>query len=408
LRPGWIAALVAITALAPTGEAAAGGTSRLIQAAESAHATVLGVVQEPTRIDLHGYAAAFVIEQVLVGQEPESKRVRIAWEELAPGRPLRFSNGDRVLVALEPLPSGSLWRQRFPQGDALAVAARGEALLHDPSPGDIALLQVFLRFAPDQRDAPAGVWSLARLTAQAQPPLALAALDRLNGVPGLGQRLEPAAVAALDQALRNEAGRPLELRKRLVALAAERRLEGLRPSLEALAQPGSSLEPEAIEALAVLDGGLPEARVRQLLERPDGRLRALAVRRAGDLLDPAELAALLRSDPDAAVRAAAVGALVERAGTASLDDATPALFDADGRVRGEAARALGGLGEPAVPALRTLVLEHGAPEAAAPVAALGLAGTSGRAALVEIAETHSDRKVRAMARLALGRPLDPH
>ncbi|MDX1382932.1 MAG: HEAT repeat domain-containing protein, partial [Thermoanaerobaculia bacterium] len=84
-----------------------------------------------------------------------------------------------------------------------------------------------------------------------------------------------------------------------------------------------------------------------------------------------------------------------------------ALDDPEPAVRASAARALAGLGAPVVPALRHVV-DSGSPEAAqAAVGALRWTETSeARRELMEIAAGHPDDGVRALARLALGRPLD--
>jgi HEAT repeat protein len=69
-------------------------------------------------------------------------------------------------------------------------------------------------------------------------------------------------------------------------------------------------------------------------------------------------------------------------------------------------RALGSLGADAVPGLRRTV-DSGGPDAArAAVGALQLTGSpEAAAALVEIAESHRDEGVRALATIALGRQL---
>ena len=66
----------------------AAGGAPLLAASESALATVLGVVQAPTQVDRHGWQAQLRVERVIGGALAET-RPRIAWEELAPGRPLR-------------------------------------------------------------------------------------------------------------------------------------------------------------------------------------------------------------------------------------------------------------------------------------------------------------------------------
>jgi hypothetical protein len=143
------------------------------------------------------------------------------------GRPARFRDGDRILVALEPLPGASLWSQRFPDRDALAVAARGEAFLRAP---DAASLE-----------------ALTGLVSNAQLPLARAALARLAQVPDLESRMSPIARERLGRALADRE-RAKELRQGVLRLVGERQLRSLRATVEPYAREGSPLEPQALAA----------------------------------------------------------------------------------------------------------------------------------------------------------------
>ncbi len=280
---------------APAGEivpAPAAGGAALLRAAETATATLAGAIRDPQRLDAHGWAAEIEIERVLAG-EIAARPQRIAWEERATSRPARFAQGDRVLLALEPLPPGSLWTHRFPKRGALAVAADGFAFLRSPDPRTLALLESYLALPTASRREPAGMAALARLAAGADPALAVSALERLAGVPGLSGRLDEEARDALIAALSDEQ-RPLGLREKVLDLAAGARLDALRPAVASLARPGAPLEAASLAALAAIDGGIPDARARELLARPEAEVRAVATRHGAS---PERLAALLRSDP---------------------------------------------------------------------------------------------------------------
>jgi hypothetical protein len=374
----------------------------LLEAAAGAPTTVVGTVHAPARIDLHGRVAELAVERTLRGDATPQARLRIAWEELASGSPDRFREGQRILVALEPLPDLSLWHARFPAGDALAVARRGAGFLRDPDAASVDLLAAYLVLPAGERAGEAGARALAALVSGAEPGLAGSALA------GLGSLELPVPVTEeLARALADET-RPLDLRRGILGLAGERRLAALRPGVEALANGPGPLAPDALEALARLDGSLPPARVRELLASPDAALRRVGVRQAGATLGVPELAGLLRSDPDPGVRAAGVAVLAARSGDDALEAASSGLFDPDPGVRREAVAKLGARGAEAVPLCVRLAFERRAPDAAGPLAVLAIAGPAGRDALVEIATRHEDPKVRDLARLALGRPLPEH
>ena len=74
---------------------------------------------------------------------------------------------DTWVVALEPLPTGSLWRTRFPNGDALAVAARGNAFLWEPDTATLDALAAYLALESSARSESRGVSALLALRLQA-------------------------------------------------------------------------------------------------------------------------------------------------------------------------------------------------------------------------------------------------
>jgi HEAT repeats len=387
---------------------AAGGPS-FLAAAEGAQHTLLGVVREPTRVDLHGWAATLGVERDLDGRPTTgNETVRIAWEELAPERPPRFGAGDAILVALEPLPLDSIWHERFPHGDALAVAGRGAAFLSAPDNRSVDLLATFLQLPREERGETAGVTALAALAAQGMPPLALEAVQGLDAVPGLSAKLGEGARANLVGTL-SDADRPVEVRRAVVELAGSRHLLALREPLQALAESGPPLEADAWSSLAALDGELPPETVKRLIASPDPATRAVAARLAPGSALTAQLETLAAKDPSAEVRASAVEALLTARGAEALEAGLAALSDPDPGVRGAAVRAVGGLGAAAVPSLRSLAEARTGSGAAAPLAALVLAGPEGRVVVMELAQSHPDAKTRGLARLLLGQdPYPPH
>jgi HEAT repeat protein len=397
---------------APEAAPAAGGIA-LVGAAEKAPEVVIGRVRAPERIDLQGWRAALVVERSLRGGRAAGDELAIAWEELAPKRPPRFVDGGRVVVALEPLPPGSLWSQRFPKRDALAVAARGEAFLRDPEAGTLDPLAAWLSLAPEARETAPGIEALAELARTGEPRVAASALQRLDGVSLLAERVfgSEAAVKTL-AALLADPARPPELRRQALDLAARRALRPLEPAIEAQAAQASDVQGAAVDALARLRGGLPASRAAELLRSPDPAVRAAVARRAGDGLKPEKLRALLASDPAGEVRGAAAEALAAREGVAAMDPLVAALRESDPAVRGGAMRGLAGLGAAALPGLRREIWETSATappnRLAGALFTLAMIEPDGVAELQRIAHEHPSERIRKLAELALGRIRDKH
>lgn len=396
---------IALASVPARAAAPAAGGAALLDAAETAAAVVVGVVRQPAPVDVHGWSAGLEVERALAGALQPGSTQRIAWEELAKSRPTRFADGDRVLVALDPLPSASLWRQRFPvtKGAApvLVVAAHGDAFLARPDAVTVDHLGRYLTLPPDARSQGAGLDALARLVQNAEPAVAASAQRRLAGLPGVESRLGEDGRSALAAAAQ-DAARPLDLRAAVVSWIGRARVYALRSTLEALALPSSPLQPEATQALAELDGGVAPERSDALLQSADPRMRVVGVRFAAGSQAEQRLSSLLRSDPAPEVRAAAVEALVARRGRDSVDSVTDAFFDPSPDVRAAAARSVGALGEPVVPTLQRIALERHGADANAPIVALSMAGPAGARALLEIASSHPDPAVRKVARFALG------
>ncbi len=385
--------------------APATGGAHLLAGAESAKRTVVARVEDVGRIDEKGYGATFAVLRDLVATKTtEGETLRIGWEELAPDRPARFRKGERVLVALESAPGFSLWRKRFPNGDTLAVAERGAAFLRDPDDTSVERLARYLRVDPTEREQSPGVEALAGLVEAAATPLAEGAAKRLRATPGLGSKLREPAAAALGAAIESEARDP-SLRRDLIRLAAEQRLDGMRASIAVVAESQSPLAGEAWAALVAIDGGMNATTVHRLLAAPDAGIRAVAARAALGTPDAERALGMARSDPAAEVRIAVVEAFVPTASPAALEIGYAALFDREPPVRAAAAQAVGRLGADVVPHLRELALAHAGRDSIGPLGALAFAGPEGQGVLLELSATHPDATMRGQARLLLG--LDP-
>jgi hypothetical protein len=379
----------------------------VIAALEQAPHALVAVLEAPRALDDEAQLAVARVEQSLKGQT--HPRVEIVWEERARSRPVRFAAGDRVLLALEPLPGHSIWRQRVPdalqRARSLYVALDGEAFAREPSIGGVLELQHFLRLPEEQRNRTPGVVRLAVLAEGAEPPLALAALERLAAVPNLDAQLDAAGQRSLVGALiRPDASD--DQRERVLALIARGPLKSLRPQLAALAK-RSPLAPAAVfEALGSLDGALPPADVDRLLAAKSSAPHRAAGARYASGAAARRLPALLKNDPAPSVRAAAVARWLKLEGIGGADQASPALRDSDLLVRNTALLSLARLGTDAVPVLRAAI-ETAPPEVArGAVAALTVAGgTASLTVLREVAESHPDEGVRMLARTALGEPM---
>lgn len=388
--------------------ARAPGGAPVLRGAEGAKRVVVGRIDSVGQIDRHGWRATLVVERDLLapasGAEAAAETLAIGWEELAEGRPARFAAGDRVLVALEPLPGQTLWRKRFPKRDGFAVAERGTAFLRDPDATTLDALARYLRVAPAERPESPGVEALAELVRAAAAPVAEGAVERLESIPGIGGKLREPAALALGGAL-GSANRPEALRRSLIRLAASRKLDALRAAIaDVAAQPGP-LAGDAWAALAALDGGLPADTVKRLLDNADPAVRAVAVRHAAGTSEEPRALEAARSDPSPEVRAAALEAEIATGSAAALEAGFAALDDPAANVRVAASEALGARGAEVVPRLREMALARSGSGASGPLGALAFAGAEGQAALLEISHTHPNAETRGLARMLLG--LDP-
>ena len=374
---------------------------------EEAPLAVVGELSESKALDLHGWRATLQVESALVGDAQPGQTLAIAWEELSAARPPRFSGGDRVLVVLEPLASGSLWRARFPETAeylrARGVAQRGLAFLRSPSLGNLQLLRHYLALPADERAGPTGQGHLLALVADGERALAVSAAGRL-AARGTGSDLEPGRAALALRALAR-ADRDAELAGALLAWIERTQPGGLAAPLDAAL--AADARPPAIYAQArgLLAGGLGSERLAAWLADPSAQHRAAAASVA-TAAERDRLTGLVRSDPAVEVRRAALRRLAGLSGAGALDALLEAFSDREASLRSEAARLAAGLGPEGVPRIREVALGWPSPAPETAVLALRLSGSQEAAAsLRELADTHPDPRIRTLAGVAIGRPL---
>jgi HEAT repeat protein len=377
----------------------------LFAALESAPLVVVGTIAGRTALDAQGWRANVVVESTLVGAAAPGAPLVIAWEELAASRPPRFGNGDRVLLALEPLTAGSLWRQRFGDPKALlaarGIAQQGSAFLRAPSLGSTTLLEHYLLMPAEIRDGPAGERLLIALAADAERPLAVSAATRLTTLTGeatLGVEEAQDVLRALARA-----DSDAELAAPLLIWIERRQPVGLAPALDAALAAPTKAPATFVQARGVLGEGLAPERARALLASKSAAHRAATAGVSGP--DQAgRLAQLVRSDPAPEVRLAALRRLAQLRGPASLDTVLQAFDDENAEVRNEAALLAAAFGPTVVPRLREVADGWPWPASQTAVVALRSANSpESTAALVHLADEHPDERVRTMAAVALGR-----
>jgi hypothetical protein len=390
---------------APAPAPAAEGPS-LVQALEAAPLGVVGTIEGRSALDARAWRALVRVESVLVG-EPAPGPVPIAWEELASGRPPRFADGDRVLLALEPLPMGSLWRQRIPDPNELlaarGIAQRGTAFLRSPSAGSVTLLRHYFALPRALREGPDGQRHLLALGADAERPLALSAATRLAELSGDATLAASEAAVALRALARADAD--AELAGALLRWVERRQPAGLAPALDAVLAKREPAPASVVAARGRLGEGIAPERERALLASASPAQRAAAAEVAGPE-QAGRLADLLRGDPDPEVRRAALERLARLEGAAALDAIVDAFDDDDAAVRNQAALQAAAFGAAAVPRLRDEATRSPWPASQSAVLALRFANApEAREALTGLAEKHPDERIRTLAALALGRPI---
>jgi len=404
-----LAAAAATAAEPPAAPPAEEGT-RLVEALEAAPLALVGEVRERTALDRSGWRATLVVESALVGDAKRGDLVPIAWEELASARPPRFAEGGRVLVALEPLVSGSLWRRRFPDPKQYlavrAVAQRGQAFLRDPSLGSVQTLAHYLALPAGDRAGPTAQRHLLLLAAEGERALAVSAAARLAQLGGT--ELEPGAQALALRALARADADPA-LARQLLAWVERGQPGGLAARLDAALAEAKRPPASFVRARGLLPGGVAAARLPDLLADSSAAQRAAAASVATSAQRD-RLAALVQTDPDVEVRRAALVRLAALEGSGALEPILGAFSDREASVRSEAARLASELGGEAVPRLRDVALGWPAPAPETAILALRFSSAAdAEPVLRELAEGHPDARIRALAGLAIGRPLgDAH
>jgi hypothetical protein len=405
-----LALFAGAAAAEPPAAPPAAESTALIEALEAAPLVAVGTIEGRSALDARSWRASVRVESVLGGEPPKGP-VTIAWEELASARPPRFANGDRVLLALEPLQAGSLWRKRFGTPEALlavrGVAQQGTAFLRNPSLGSVSLLQHYLALPADLRDGSAGQRHLIALAADGERALAISAARRLARPAG-AVSLEGAEVQAALRALARADAEPQQAAP-LLSWVERRQPGGLAAALDAALADPAHAPATFVLARGLLGEGLPAEREALLLASPSAGQRAAAARVASPA-QAGRLADLLRNDRAPEVRVAALQRLARLEGAASLDAVLGAFDDEDAAVRRAAGDQAAAFGPEAVPRLADVAERWPWPAPQTAVQALRLAnGPEAHDVLVRLADEHPDRRVRTLAALALGRGIgDKH
>lgn len=399
-----LALLAGAAAAEPAAPPIAAEGTVLVEALEAAPLTVVGTIEERSALDARAWRALVRVESALVG-EAGPEPIVIAWEELASARSPRFANGDRVLLALEPLPGGSLWRKRMGDPGALlaarGVAQRGTAFLRAPSLGSLSVLRHYLALPPDLRAGPTGQHHLVALAADAERALAVSAANRLSRLSGEATLTAEEAKLVLRALVRADSD--VALASPLLSWVERRQPAGLAPALDAALSPPSAAPATLVTARGLLGEGLPAEREKLLLASPSPEQRAAAAGVAGPE-QAGRLADLLRNDPAPAVRLAALRRLARLEGLAALDTLLDAFDDDDETVRNDAAQHAAAFGPEAVPRLREVAARWPWPASQTAVVALRHANSpESRAVLVELADADVDERVRTLAAISLGR-----
>lgn len=387
---------------APARAAAVAPGAALLAAAETAVAVVAAAVVEVRQLDATGYVADLDIERTLSGEH--LARRTVAWEEASPARPPRWTAGDRIVVALEDAPDNSLWRRRRTAGaGAWIIAAAGYAYVRAPNVAALDALAAYLELDAEKGSSAAGSAALTNLAAHAPPAVGVTALARLQSP---ASALSPAVVASLTEIAADE-GHDAEVRAAALQVIARRRLLEARATVEQIAAREGAARVAALDALAELDGVLADTTVAALLASDRPRERAAGARLAGPRTAERQLLATARGDEDAGVRAAALTRLAATNTSWGLAATVDGLADPAAEVRAAAARAIAAIGEPALPALDRAVALAGATAPGA-IATLSLMGPTAGNRVAEIARSHPDEHLRALALLALGHVRDEH
>jgi hypothetical protein len=411
--------MLVVVATAPAAaEPAAAGPGRLIRAFESTPALLVGTVSDVEPVLHGGWIAAIDVERVLRGRPLAAKSIEVAWEEPVPELPSRLEIGRRILFATGPMSTSSIWKQRVPdalrRNGLLSIADDASAFIERPSGAELADLEHYLALSSDARRGNAGVVYLSALASRAQPRLAISALATLNRLPGLSRELAPGSAAHICDALMREGREASEVRgtaesdvsDAALALVERRRLKALRQALNARI---AALEPNVpavlYAALGAIDGRMPDEIALELLASDSIEHRLAAARWANGEKGLEQIRHLLRWDSDAGVRAAAVQRLLELESIDGLDDAIRSLEDPASEVRLAAIQSIATIDPEAIRDLKYVVETGSLQGARSAIVTLSMMGVEAHKLLYEISEQHPDKSVRALAGVAVGKPL---
>ena len=267
----------------------------IFEAALSNPHLIVARVKESKPVDHYGRSALVAIEQVLHGPLQANTTTLVAWEEFN-NQQSRLATGDRVLLALDAMPSYSLWKKRFPQEQPLVIAAKGYAITKKPDTKTIQSLQnLFKRPMPLQQDL-ADIKALLQVSNLAQGNIALAAFEHLR-TKKLPAKAEATLADDFKSLIRNEE-RPLPLRVNVFELIAEQRWQSFAPLAEQYRSPQANpLEVAARSCLATLKGGISEKELAALLIREQAPLRILALTHSKNTRYESRVESLVKSDP---------------------------------------------------------------------------------------------------------------
>ncbi len=240
-----------------------------------------GTVTQVEGVVHGGWLATIDLERRLRDLDGGSKaprQIEVAWEEPVPAFPARFEKGQRILLAIEPLSTASIWKQRVPDSSRrsrlYSVTDKANAYLERPSASELRDLEHYLALGADARRGHAGMVYLAALASRAQPRLAISALGMLAASPKLAKELDAGTANHLCNAVLRAGREPGEVRgtaeddvsEVALALFEQRRPKALRPVLKArIAQLEPSAPAVLYAALGAIDGSIPDAIALELL-----------------------------------------------------------------------------------------------------------------------------------------------
>jgi len=402
--------LLACVALTPR---AASAAAQLFDLADRAKVVAWGTVErERTYADGKFRVFDVRVERLLKGDASPDGRLTLVQERLFEGTKPLFAEGARALVFAVPLPRYTLYREALPEGSYVQWPERLDTVTDLASLRDPALVEPVERYLALGEDPEARAGFLAGLTTSVTPRLREGALAALEARRDLAPLLDAATLAGVPAFLQDERI-PLTARGDTLVRLARIGAPGVVAIAEEAAGRGGPLLPAAVDALVTLDRLPSTERLVAYSRSDDEALRVAAVRglvKQGGETALGRVTVMVREDPSANVRMAALQALgfsADDRAVAILTDAVPA---GDKRQAAAAADSLGRIGSPAaIAALEKLFLEGSYEVQTAVAFALKQSGTErGLAFLMRQHEQHPDPRVQRICKLALGEDLHEH